>query len=252
MTGSLHLQDCPCKLNLLYVIHIQSKLLQIARPTNILLLPRYLYSYICCKFIIIQWPSVLFCLCCLGHHLKISHHCLYMLIDEDYISVVNTVCLLLQCYGVGRKSRKNLQHWFYKVALQQVSVQWTFLGKWLQNSWKDISEPSGSSIWLRFSFAVSLSTFCPIVTYSILGYKAAFHLCLESCLETVGTSVTARDCDDLVMTEMTHLNSVEQDITAAIENSVDFDWIRSTGCSLHHQWIVGSIVRGITRISIPC
>jgi hypothetical protein len=53
------------------------------------------------------------------------------------------------------------------------------------------------------------------------------------------------------MTEVAHLSSVEQRVTAAIKNSVDFDWIRSTGCSLHHQQIVDGIVRGITRISIP-
>jgi hypothetical protein len=36
-------------------------------------------------------------------------------------------------------------------------------------------------------------------------------------------------------TEVTHLNSVEQHITAAIKYSVDFNWINCTGL-VHHQW----------------
>jgi hypothetical protein len=66
-------------------------------------------------------------------------------------------------------------------------------------------------------------------------------------VETVGTSVTLLET---VMAEVAHLNSLEQHITAAIKNSVDFDWIRSTGCSLHHQRLVDGTVRGITRICI--
>jgi hypothetical protein len=45
--------------------------------------------------------------------------------------------------------------------------------------------------------------------------------------------------------------SVEQHITAAIKNSIDFEWIRCTCCSLHHQRIVNCIVTGLIRIYIP-
>jgi hypothetical protein len=54
-----------------------------------------------------------------------------------------------------------------------------------------------------------------------------------------------------MMAEVARLNSVEQHITAAIKNSVDFDWIKSTSCSFHHQRLLDGIVRAITRISIP-
>ncbi|PNF42183.1 Mitochondrial uncoupling protein Bmcp [Cryptotermes secundus] len=53
------------------------------------------------------------------------------------------------------------------------------------------------------------------------------------------------------MTEAAHLNSVEQHITAAIKSTIDFEWIRCSGCLLHHQRIVDSIVRCLTRIYIP-
>jgi hypothetical protein len=65
----------------------------------------------------------------------------------------------------------------------------------------------------------------------------------EKLVETVGTSITLLET---MMAEVAHFSSAEQHITTAIKNDVDFDWIRSTGCSLHH-----GIVRGITRISIP-
>jgi hypothetical protein len=57
----------------------------------------------------------------------------------------------------------------------------------------------------------------------------------EKLVETVGTSVTLLE---KMMSEVAHWNSVEQHITAAIKNSVDFGWIKSTGCSLHHQRLV--------------
>jgi hypothetical protein len=59
----------------------------------------------------------------------------------------------------------------------------------------------------------------------------------EKLVETVGAVVILVES---VMTEMAHLNSVEQHITAAIKNSTDFEWIRCTGCSLHHQQILGA------------
>jgi hypothetical protein len=69
----------------------------------------------------------------------------------------------------------------------------------------------------------------------------------EKLVETVGTSVTLMES---VMVEVAHLNSAEQNIAAAIKNSIDFEWIRGTGCSLHQQ-IVDGIVRGLKRIYIP-
>jgi hypothetical protein len=43
---------------------------------------------------------------------------------------------------------------------------------------------------------------------------------------------------------------VEQRITAAIKNSVDFKWNKSAGCFLHHQRLVDGIVSSVTKISI--
>jgi len=40
-------------------------------------------------------------------------------------------------------------------------------------------------------------------------------------------------------------------MTVSIKEIVDFEWIGSSGCSLHNQNIVDGIVRGITRIAIP-
>jgi hypothetical protein len=67
-------------------------------------------------------------------------------------------------------------------------------------------------------------------------------------VETVGAAVTLMES---VMTEMAHLNLVEQHITTAIENSTDFEWIRRTGCSFHHQRILDGIVRGLMRVYFP-
>jgi hypothetical protein len=47
------------------------------------------------------------------------------------------------------------------------------------------------------------------------------------------------------------LGLVEEKVTVAIKETVDFGWIWSCGCSLHSQKIVGDIVRGVTRIAIP-
>ena len=70
----------------------------------------------------------------------------------------------------------------------------------------------------------------------------------ERLVETVSASVTLLDG---MMAEVAHTYSVEEKITAAIKNTVDFGWIQSSGCSLHHQEIVDGIARGVTRISIP-
>jgi hypothetical protein len=68
-------------------------------------------------------------------------------------------------------------------------------------------------------------------------------------VETVSASVTV--LEDM-MAEVAHTDSVEEKITAKIKKTVDFGWIQSDCCSLHHQQIVDGIVRSVTRISIPC
>jgi hypothetical protein len=69
--------------------------------------------------------------------------------------------------------------------------------------------------------------------------------CPENLEETVNTAVT------LMQSIMADSNSVEQHIKSAIKNSIDFEWSRCIICSLHHKQIIGGIVRGLTRISIP-
>jgi hypothetical protein len=59
-------------------------------------------------------------------------------------------------------------------------------------------------------------------------------------VETVGMYVTLMGS---MMSVVAHFSSVEQHITAAIENSIYFEQIRYTGCSLHHQWTVVGIVK---------
>jgi hypothetical protein len=70
----------------------------------------------------------------------------------------------------------------------------------------------------------------------------------ERIVETVSASVTVLEG---MMAEVAHTYSVDEEITAAIKKTVDFGWIRSSGCSLHHQEIVYGIARSVTRISIP-
>jgi hypothetical protein len=41
-----------------------------------------------------------------------------------------------------------------------------------------------------------------------------------------------------VMSMVAHLDSIELHVTDAINMGVDYDWIRSAGCSLHYQGIV--------------
>jgi hypothetical protein len=67
----------------------------------------------------------------------------------------------------------------------------------------------------------------------------------EKLIEAVGAAVTLMES---MMTEVGHLNSVEQHITAVIKNSNDFECIWYTGCSLHH---LDGIVRDLMRIYIP-
>ena len=67
-------------------------------------------------------------------------------------------------------------------------------------------------------------------------------------VETVGTAVTILKG---VISEVAHLDTVKSCITSAIQESVSFDWIRLTGCPLHHQRTEDEIVRSVTKISIP-
>jgi len=60
----------------------------------------------------------------------------------------------------------------------------------------------------------------------------------ERLVETVSAPVTVLDG---MMAEVSHTYSVEEKITAAIKNTVDFKWSQSSGCSLHHQQIVDGI-----------
>jgi hypothetical protein len=50
--------------------------------------------------------------------------------------------------------------------------------------------------------------------------------------------------------EVADLETVESRITDAIQETVNFDGIRLTGCSLYFQRTEDEIVRGVTRISI--
>jgi hypothetical protein len=70
----------------------------------------------------------------------------------------------------------------------------------------------------------------------------------EKLVSTVGSAVTVMES---VMSEVGHFNSIELHLANSIRTSVDFDWIRLTGCSLHYQGLEEGIVTGVTRILIP-
>jgi hypothetical protein len=70
----------------------------------------------------------------------------------------------------------------------------------------------------------------------------------EKLVSTVGCAVTVFDS---VMSEVGHFKSVELHVANAIRRSVDFNWIRLTGCSLHYKGLEEGIVTGVTRILIP-
>jgi hypothetical protein len=69
----------------------------------------------------------------------------------------------------------------------------------------------------------------------------------EKLVETVGASISLLE----YMIMVAHTGSVEEKVIVAIKETIDFEWIGSSGCSLHSQEIVDCIVRGITRIAIP-
>jgi hypothetical protein len=100
--------------------------------------------------------------------------------------------------------------------------------------------------WLTSEVLLRTSVFIYFKEYSDTEQSL---ICLsEKLVDTVGAAVTLMES---MMTEVAHLNSVAQHITAANKNSIDFEWIRCTGCSLHHQQIIDGIMRGLTRIYIP-
>ena len=70
----------------------------------------------------------------------------------------------------------------------------------------------------------------------------------ERLAENVSASVTVLD---FMMADIVHTHSVEEKITAAIKNTIDFGWIQSSGCSIRHQEIVDGIARRVTKISVP-
>ena len=70
----------------------------------------------------------------------------------------------------------------------------------------------------------------------------------EKLVENVGTAVTI--LEGLIM-EVAHLDTVKSCIASAFKESVSFDWIKLTGCHLHHQRTEDDIVRSVTKISIP-
>jgi len=70
----------------------------------------------------------------------------------------------------------------------------------------------------------------------------------EKLVETVHASISLLECK---MAKVAHMGSVEEKMTVAIKETVDFGWIGSSVCSLHSQKIVDGIVRGVTRIAIP-
>jgi hypothetical protein len=45
-----------------------------------------------------------------------------------------------------------------------------------------------------------------------------------------------------MMAEIAQTHSVEEKILTSIKNTVDFGWIWSSGCLLHHQEIVDGII----------
>ena len=69
----------------------------------------------------------------------------------------------------------------------------------------------------------------------------------EKLVDTVGSSIYLLESK---MAKVAHMGSVEERMTVAIKEILDFEWTGSSGCSLHSQKIVDCIVRGITRIAI--
>jgi len=94
----------------------------------------------------------------------------------------------------------------------------------------------------------------PSTTDVYIGFKecsSTVHSLTYPTEKLVETVVTAVNILEGMISEVAHLDTVKCCITCAIQESVSFDWIRLTGCSLHHQRTEDEIVRSVTRISIP-
>jgi hypothetical protein len=91
----------------------------------------------------------------------------------------------------------------------------------------------------------------PSSTDVYIGFNSTVHSLIcptEKLVSTVGSAVTVLES---VMSEVGHFKSVELHVANAIRTSVDFDWTRLTGCSLHYEGLEEGIVTGGARIFIP-
>jgi hypothetical protein len=86
------------------------------------------------------------------------------------------------------------------------------------------------------------------ISRSTVIQKSLTYYSSEKLVEAVGTIVTLLEN---VMADLAHFISVQQHITAAIKTSVYFDWIKSTGFSVHYQELVDGIASSVARISMP-
>jgi hypothetical protein len=78
------------------------------------------------------------------------------------------------------------------------------------------------------------------------GVELSLTYSSERLVETVRSSVTVLEG---MMAEVAQSYSVEEKITGAIKNTVDFGWIQPSGCSLRHQEIVDGI--GLFHVKSP-
>jgi len=138
---------------------------------------------------------------------------------EDYTCMNGVLCcydcniiiFYLQCKRVGPECWKTMYNGGSWVPSSKIFMPRSLFANRLCDTWRDTPEQNGSSAWLGLGF-----TFHPTVICTLA-----------------------------------HTYSVEEKITAAIKTTVDFGWIQSSGCLLHHQEIVDGIARSVTRISIP-
>jgi hypothetical protein len=74
----------------------------------------------------------------------------------------------------------------------------------------------------------------------VSSYTEQSLVCLS---EMLVETVDAVKLPETLMAEEVHLTASEQHGTAAIKNSVDFDWIWSITCLFHHQSLLNGIFR---------
>ena len=99
---------------------------------------------------------------------------------------------------------------------------------------------------LTFPMLLATNNFIYFIEYEedrqFLTYPA------KKLVETVSASISLLESN---MEKVAHLGSVEEMMRVTSKETFNFGWIGSSGCSLHSQKIVDSIVRGVTRIAIP-